>query len=72
LLAFFHQQMIILLGSNSKMAQFDTGTHDLATRQYMARQHMLERASAALIYLGIVSTFAAVTLIGCMIWLLIW
>ena len=54
------------------MAQPDTGTHDLATRQYMARQHMLERASAALIYLGIVSTFAAVTLIGCMIWLLIW
>jgi hypothetical protein len=53
------------------MAQLDTGTYDLATRQYMAR-HMLERASAALIYLEIVSTFAAVTLIGCMIWLLIW
>jgi hypothetical protein len=53
------------------MAQLNNGTHDLITRQYMAR-HMLERASAALIYLGIVSTFAAVTLIDCMIWLLIW
>jgi hypothetical protein len=53
------------------MAQLDTGTRDLTARQYMNR-HMLERASAALIYLGIVSTFAAVTLIGCMIWLLIW
>jgi hypothetical protein len=53
------------------MAQLDTGTRDLTARQYMNR-HMLERASAALIYLGIISTFAAVSLIGCMIWLLIW
>jgi hypothetical protein len=52
------------------MAQLGTGTHDLATRQYMAR-HMLERASAALIYLGMVPTFAGVSVIGCMIWLLI-
>jgi hypothetical protein len=42
-----------------------------ATRQDIAH-HMLERANAALVYLGIISTFAAVTLIGCMIWLLIW
>ena len=53
------------------MSLLKTETYDLTPRQYMAR-HMLERASAALIYLGIVSTFAAVTLIGCMIWLLIW
>jgi hypothetical protein len=33
---------------------------------------MLERASAALIYLEILATFTAVTLIGCAIWLLIW
>jgi hypothetical protein len=53
------------------MAQLDTKTRDLTTRDYMAR-HLLERASAALIYLAIVSTFAAVSFIGCMIWLLIW
>jgi hypothetical protein len=41
-----------------------------ATRQHIAH-HMLERASAAVIYLGIVLTFTAATLIGCMICLLI-
>lgn len=53
------------------MAQVDTETRDLTTRHYSAR-HMLERASAALVYLAIISTFAAVSLIGCIIWLLIW
>jgi hypothetical protein len=53
--------------SSSMSAQLKTGTH--ITQQYIAR-HMLEWASAALIYLGIL-TFTAVTLIGCMIWLLI-
>jgi len=38
------------------MSLLKTETHDLTPRQYMAR-HMLERASAALVYLGIVSTF---------------
>jgi hypothetical protein len=42
-----------------------------ATRQHIAH-HMLEQANAALVYLGIISTFAAVTLIGCMIYLLVW
>jgi hypothetical protein len=42
-----------------------------ATRQHSAHQ-MLDRASVAVIYLGIVLTFTAVTLIGCMICLLIW
>jgi hypothetical protein len=32
---------------------------------------MLDRASAALIYLGIVLIFTAVTLIGGMVWLVI-
>jgi hypothetical protein len=53
------------------MAQLEIGTRDLTARQYMAH-HMLEQASAALVYLGIISTFAAVTLIGCIVWLLIW
>ncbi len=52
------------------MSPLETGTHDPTPRQYMAR-HMLERASAALVYLAIVSTFASVSLIACMILLLI-
>ena len=33
---------------------------------------LVEQASVALVYLGIVAAFAAVSLIGCVIWLLIW
>jgi hypothetical protein len=32
----------------------------------------MELASVALVYIGIVATFAAVSLIACVIWLLIW
>jgi hypothetical protein len=42
-----------------------------ATRQHSAHQ-MLDRASTAVIYLGIVLTFTAVTVIGCLICVLIW
>jgi hypothetical protein len=35
-------------------------------------RQILEQATAALVYLGIVTTFAAVTLILCAIWLLVW
>jgi hypothetical protein len=35
-------------------------------------RHRIEQAGAALVYLGIVATFAAFSLIGCGIWLLIW
>jgi hypothetical protein len=42
-----------------------------ATRQHSAHQ-MLERASTAVIYLEILGTFTAITLIGCVIWLLVW
>jgi hypothetical protein len=48
----------------------ESGTDDLTTRQFMARQ-MLERASAAQIYLGIVSAVAVASLIGYMAWLLV-
>ena len=37
-----------------------------------AVRHLIELAGVALVYLGIVATFAAVSLIGCVIWLLIW
>jgi len=35
-------------------------------------RQLLELAKAALVYLGIVTTFAAVSLIVCAIWLLVW
>jgi hypothetical protein len=34
-------------------------------------RHLIEQATAALVYLGIVTTFAVVTAIVCVIWLLI-
>ena len=42
-----------------------------ATRQDIAH-HMLEQARAVVIYLEIMVAFTAVTLFGCMIYLLIW
>jgi hypothetical protein len=35
-------------------------------------RQLLELARAGLVYLGILATFAAVSLIACVIWLLIW
>jgi hypothetical protein len=36
------------------------------------KRQLLEQARAALVYLGIVATFAAVSFIVCAIWLLVW
>ena len=33
---------------------------------------LMDQVLAVLVYLGIVATFTAATLIGCAIWLLIW
>lgn len=41
-------------------------------RNASVNRRLFEQASAALVYLGIVTTFAVVTLIICLIWLLIW
>jgi hypothetical protein len=41
-------------------------------RNAVDNRDLLKQASAALVYLGIFSTFAAVSLIVCVIWLLIW
>jgi hypothetical protein len=41
-------------------------------RNATANRRLFEQASAVLAYLGIVTTFAAVSLIMCAIWLLIW
>ena len=41
-------------------------------RNASINRRLFEQASAALVYLGIVTTFAVVSLIICVIWLLIW
>jgi hypothetical protein len=33
---------------------------------------MMDQAVAALVYLGIVATFAFATIIACLFWLLVW
>jgi hypothetical protein len=35
-------------------------------------RELLEQATAAVVYLGIVTAFASVTVIVCAIWLLVW
>ena|SRR5438105_4161490 len=53
------------------MAQFKIRSPGLPARPDTAR-HLIEQAGVVLVYLGIVATFAAVSLIACVIWLLIW
>jgi energy-converting hydrogenase Eha subunit E len=53
------------------MAQLETSIPGLAARQSMGR-HIIGQAGVALVYLGIVATFAFVTFIACLFWLLIW
>jgi len=52
------------------MAQLKIRSHNFPARRDTARQ-LIEQASRALVYLGIVATFAVVSLIACVIWLLI-
>jgi energy-converting hydrogenase Eha subunit E len=53
------------------MAQLETSIPSLAARRSMVR-HIIGQAGVALVYLGIVATFAFVTFIACLFWLLIW
>ncbi len=52
------------------MTQLKISTPGLPAQRDTAR-HLIEQAGVALVYLGIVATFAVVTLIACVIWLLI-
>ena len=61
---------MFLLSSNH-MAQPKTSSPGLPARQDTVR-HLMELIRVALVYLGIVAAFSAVTVIGCMILLLIW
>jgi energy-converting hydrogenase Eha subunit E len=53
------------------MAQLETSIPGLAARRSTVR-HIIGQAGVALVYLGIVATFAFVTFIACLFWLLIW
>jgi energy-converting hydrogenase Eha subunit E len=53
------------------MANLETSITGLAARRSMV-QHIIRQAGVALVYLGIVATFAFVTFIACLFWLLIW
>ena len=35
-------------------------------------RHLIEEARVALVYVGIFATFAVVTFITCIVWLLVW
>ena len=52
------------------MVQLKISSPDLPARRDTARQ-LIEQAGGELLYLGIVATFAVVSLIACAIWLLI-
>ena len=52
------------------MTQLDMSNRGLTVRRSMT-QRIMGHASVALVYLGIVATFAAVTFVACLIWLLI-
>jgi hypothetical protein len=53
------------------MAKLETSP-SLLTAQKSIVRHIVGQASVALIYFGIVATFAFVTFIICLFWLLIW
>jgi hypothetical protein len=53
------------------MAHFEMSIPGLAARRSMVR-HIIGQAGVALVYLGIFATFAFVTFIACLFWLLIW
>ena len=52
------------------MVQLKISSPDLPARRDTARQ-LIEQAGGELLYLGTVATFAVVSLIACVIWLLI-
>ena len=53
------------------MAKLETSIFGLTARRSMVQQ-IMGQAGVALVYLGIVATFASVTFIACLFWLLIW
>jgi hypothetical protein len=54
---------IILFFSSNYMAELKTSSPG-----FPARRDLMSQAKVALVYLGIVATFAVVSLIACVIW----
>ena len=65
------QHITLFLFWSNHVAKLKTSIPGLPARRDTVR-HLMEQASVALVYLGIVATFAAFSLIACVIWLLIW
>jgi hypothetical protein len=76
LLDIFHQRKTIGLGPRKRQTKHPTPEFAISGFRHSAQRDisrwLIEQASVALVYLGIVATFAAVSVIGCVIWLLIW
>ena len=53
------------------MTQLKISSLGLPAQRDTAR-YLIEQASVALVYMGIVATFAVFSLIACVVWLLIW
>ena len=53
------------------MATTKVNNLNTSARRDIARE-LMDQARVILVYLGIVATFSAATLIGCVIWLVIW
>jgi hypothetical protein len=66
LLAFFGQSVKL-----QTMAQLKIHGRNLPAQRDTSR-YLSEQTGVAVIYLGIIVTFAAFSLIACVIWLLVW
>jgi hypothetical protein len=65
------QAFTLFCFSSNHMTQLKISNPGLPAQRDTAR-HLIEQARVVLVYLGIVATFAVVSLIVCIIWLLIW
>lgn len=64
-----HSSELVFVERN-QMTQLELSTPGLTARRSMVR-HIMGQAGVALVYLGIVATFMAVTFIVCLLWLLV-
>jgi hypothetical protein len=67
----WQKHITLFLFWSNHVAELKTSIPGLPASRDTVR-HLMEQAIVALVYLGIVATFAAFSLIACVIWLLIW
>jgi hypothetical protein len=65
------RNIIFLLFESRSMATTKINSLNTSARRDFTRQ-LMDLSLVAIAYLGIVAIFSAATLIGCVIWLLIW